>query len=159
MITQLAQRCETNRKLNKHKARENLFEKTNPKKNIHTYKVEQKRTYNRRLWLRVIFVCLFVLVFDWLYFCSCCYSFSASSFSCEVFLSEMLTWTCIQYTGTIYIYRVINRAAVHYTWTVFMCWTLPNLYILVTNATLRTIPCLKFNTAPTKAGTPIWPLH
>ena len=32
MITQLAQRCETNRKLNKHKARENLFEKTNPKK-------------------------------------------------------------------------------------------------------------------------------
>ena len=57
MITQLAQRCETNRKLNKHKARENLFEKTNPKKNSHTYKVEQKRTYNRRLWLRVIFVC------------------------------------------------------------------------------------------------------
>ena len=86
MITQLAQRCETNRKLNKHKARENLFEKTNPKKNIHTYKVEQKRTYNRRLWLRVIFVCLlFVLVFDWLYFCCCCYSFSASSFSCEIF--------------------------------------------------------------------------
>ena len=60
MITQLAQRCETNRTLNMHKARENLFEKTNPKKNIHTYKVEQKRTYNRRLWLRVIFVCLFV---------------------------------------------------------------------------------------------------
>ena len=79
MITQLAQRCETNRKLNKHKARENLFEKTNPKKNSHTYKVEQKRTYNRRLWLRVIFVCLFV-----------CFSFRLALFLL-LLLSEMLT--------------------------------------------------------------------
>ena len=109
MITQLAQRCETNRTLNMHKARENLFEKTNPKKNIHTYKVEQKRTYNRRLWLRVIFVCLFVLVFDWLYFCCCCYSFSTSSFSCEVFF----VWNVNLNVYTIYRYNIYTAISIY----------------------------------------------
>ena len=55
-----------------------------------------------------LFVCLFVLVFDWLYFCCCCYSFSASSFSCEVFF----VWNVNLNVYTIYRYNIYIKSSI-----------------------------------------------